>query len=108
MVGVMYDNGTTVVSGRPSPFAYLVGVHVSPIIGRAFNYERGYCEYLIRDSFGLDTQQYIEGRDAFKTGPTKTNGYQNMIRPNGDGTFWISDYDLYRSAAAISYLEERK
>lgn len=100
MVGMMYDASTTIGSGRAGPLAHMIGVHVSPIIGRAFNQQRGYCEFLIRDSFGMNKDQYITG--LFGSG--KKDGYEKMIRPNGDGTFWISDVDLFQSMASISYI----
>ena len=89
----MKEVNFNLVKGRLQTVDYQVGeftdfqgFHSSLIIGRRWN--KGRCEYNIRNSWGKSCASYKAGIECNKE----------------QGTFWVSDEDLFKASSNIRYI----
>lgn len=89
----MKEVNFNIVKGRLQTVDYDVsyftdfdGLHSSIILGRRWN--KGRCEYNIRNSWGKSCASYKTGIECNKE----------------QGTYWVSDEDLFNASANIRYI----
>jgi hypothetical protein len=84
MVGLDYD--ARILVNRDHRGVKLSELHTSGIVGRRWNEERNSCEYLIRDSKGVQCTRYDASYDCH------------------DGQVWLGEAEIYGSMTSVVYM----
>jgi hypothetical protein len=71
------------------PFRESIGAHVSTVLGRRYDKRKQECQYLVRDSFGSNCEQYRLG---------------DNVRECHEGYLWIPENVFMDMIASISYV----
>lgn len=84
MVGLDYDS--RILENRQHRGVKLSELHTSGIVGRRWNEERKSCEFLIRDSRGIQCTRYDQSYDCH------------------EGQLWLGESEIYGNMTSIVYM----